>query len=160
MTGGSKPLSRQMRRIASAISALAMCAQFQVSRKCTSWTAAIAIWAASVAALGGRASAVTSAEASEKTSPRRSSSGKSASTASRSRAASGSPAAASSRTNWEMNISKSKRRRAHHSRVICCCLQVESRFQSKTVNPRRGQLQCLDSEIRTNAAASNISRFQ
>ena len=54
MTGQEKPRSRQTPSMATAISALAMCVQFQVSRKCTPWTAARAMCAASVAAWGGR----------------------------------------------------------------------------------------------------------
>ena len=53
MTGGLKPSRSQMSRNFSTIAALAMCRQFQVSRKSIPYTAAVATWAASVSALAG-----------------------------------------------------------------------------------------------------------
>ena len=53
MTGHSQSCSRQMEASALTIAALAMCAQFQVTRKSIPCTAAMAMCAASVAALRG-----------------------------------------------------------------------------------------------------------
>lgn len=55
MTGQGKPCFWQALSMATNISALAICAQFQVSKKCIPWTAAMAMWAASVTAFSGRA---------------------------------------------------------------------------------------------------------
>ena len=89
MTGHSHACSRQMEASALAIAAFAICTQFQVTRKSIPCTAAMAICAASVAALRGILPEAKMPVANSVTSGVMSNRGRSWSTLSRSRAATG-----------------------------------------------------------------------